>query len=75
MFRIGVVLPLNGIKSKTPLYNAFYAVGAPLMLIFRKLSPKNVQTTEEIGKSMLIVAKSGAPKSVLESADIYNLLR
>src|SRR5215467_3008751 len=31
MFRIGAVLPLHGIKSKTPLYNFFYAIGAPLM--------------------------------------------
>ena len=28
MLRIGVVLPLHGIKSKTPLYNFFYAVGS-----------------------------------------------
>ena len=74
IFRIGVVLPLHGIKSKTPLYNAFYAIGTPLMLVFRKFSPQNVQTTEEIGKSMLIVAKRGAPKSVLECADMYKLL-
>jgi len=75
MFRIGAVLPLHGIKSKTPLYNFFYAAGMPLMFLLRKLSPQNVQTTEEVGKAMLIVAKRGAPKSVLESADIYNLLR
>ena len=74
IFRIGVVLPLHGIKSKTPLYNFFYVVGTPLMLLLRTLSPQNVQTTEEIGKAMLIAAKRGAPKSVLECADIYNLL-
>lgn len=74
MFRIGVVLPLHGIKSRTPLYNAFYIVGTPLMLIFRKFSPKNVQTTEELGKAMLIAAKRGAPQSILESSDIHQLL-
>lgn len=75
MFRIGAVLPLHGIKSKTPLYNFFYAVGTPLMLLLRKFSPKNVQTTEEVGKAMLSVAKRGPSKSILECADIYELLR
>jgi uncharacterized protein YbjT (DUF2867 family) len=74
MFRIGAVLPLHGIKSKTPLYNLFYLMGTPLMFLLRKLSPQNVQTTEEVGKAMLIVAKRGAPKSVLECADIFRLL-
>ena len=74
MFRIGAVVPLHGIKSKTPLYNFFYAVGTPLMFLLRKLSPQNVQTTEEVGKAMLIAAKRGAPKSVLECADLYKLL-
>ena len=75
MFRIGAVLPLHGIKSKTPLYNFFYTVGTPLMLLLRKFSPKNAQTTEEVGKAMLIVAKRGAPQSILECTDIYELLR
>jgi uncharacterized protein YbjT (DUF2867 family) len=74
MFRIGAVVPLHGIKSKTPLYNFFYAVGTPLMFLLRKLSPQNVQTTEEVGKAMLIAAKRGAPKSILECADLYKLL-
>ncbi len=73
MFRIGAVLPLHGIKSKTPLYNFFYAIGGPLMWLLRKLSPQNVQTTEDVGKAMLIAAKRGAPKPILESADILKL--
>jgi len=75
MFRLGAVLPLHGIKSKTPLYNLFYAIGRPLMLFVRKLSPQNVQTTEEVGKAMLLAAKRGAPKAILESSDIFQLLR
>ena len=75
MFRIGAVMPLHGIKSKTPLYNFFYIIGTPLMYLLRAFSPKNVQTTEEVGKAMLIVAKRGASKPILEPADIHNLLR
>ncbi len=74
MFRSGAVLPLDGIKSKTPLYNFFYAVGTPLMKVIRKFSPQYVQTTEEVGKAMILAAKRGAPKPVLEPADIFNLL-
>lgn len=74
MFRIGAVLPMHGIKSKTPLYNLFYAIGKPLMLLLRFVSPKNVQTTEEVGKAMLFAAKRGAPKPILECANIYKLL-
>ncbi len=75
MFRLGAVLPRHGIKSKTSLYNFFYAFGAPLLFLLRKFSPKNVQTTEEVGKAVLIVVKRGAPKPILESADILQLLR
>src|SRR5215813_15572055 len=74
MFRIGAVLPLHGIKSKTPLYNFFYALGSPLMYALRAFSPENVQTTEEVGKAMLLAAKGGAPKPILECPDIYELL-
>jgi len=74
MFRLGAVLPMHGIKSKTSLYNFFYILGAPLMFLLRKFSPKNVQTTEEVGKAMVLVAQSGAPKPILESSDIHELL-
>ena len=74
MFRIGAVLPLHGIRSKTALYNFFYAVGTPLMKVIRAFSPQSVQTTEEVGKAMLIAAKRGAPKPILETSDILKLL-
>jgi hypothetical protein len=74
MFRIGAVLPLHGIRSKTPLYNFFYAVGAPLMKLIREFSVQYVQTTEEVGKAMLITIKRGAPKPILETSDIFELL-
>ena len=74
MFRLGAVLPMHGIKSKTPLYNFFYALGAPLMFLLRKFSPKNVQTTEEVGKAVVVVAQSGTAKPILESSDIHELL-
>jgi hypothetical protein len=35
--------------------------------------PRYVTTTEKLGRAMLIVAKRGAPKPVLENSDINNL--
>jgi len=73
MFRIGAVLPLHEIKSKTRLYNLFYAIGSPLMLILRKFFPQQVLTTEQVGRAMIAAARRGAPKPILESSDIFLL--
>lgn len=73
MFRPGVIVPLHGIKSRTMLYRIPYAIMGPLLPILKRLFPKSVTTTEKLGQAMLIAAKQGAPKPVLESADINNL--
>jgi uncharacterized protein YbjT (DUF2867 family) len=73
MFRPGVIVPLHGIKSRTMLYRVPYAVLGPILPLLQRLFPKYVTTTEKLGRAMLIAAKRGAPKKVLESADINNL--
>jgi uncharacterized protein YbjT (DUF2867 family) len=70
MFRPGLIQPLHGAVSKTGLYRAVYVALTPLFPIARRLAPDKVTTTEQIGRAMLEVAKRGAPKSLLESADI-----
>lgn len=67
--RPGYIQPRHGIRSKTRLYAAFYAVGAPLYPLLRRL-PRYVTDTERLGRAMLGVAKHGAPKRILESVDI-----
>jgi len=37
--------------------------------------PNSILTTEELGRAMIVVARSGAPKNVLESKDILALAR
>lgn len=71
MFRPAVIVPLHGIKSRTFLYRIFYSVLAPLLPLLN--APKYVTTTEKLGRAMLVAAKHGAPKPVLESADINKL--
>jgi uncharacterized protein YbjT (DUF2867 family) len=73
MFRPGVIRPLHGIRSKTPAYNTFYRLAGPFLGLLERMAPRLVTTTEQIGRAMLVAARSGAPKSVLETADINRL--
>jgi uncharacterized protein YbjT (DUF2867 family) len=75
MFRLGIIEPMHGAKSKTPSYRVFYALGKPLLPLMRWAFPGYVLTTEEIGRAMLKVARQGAPGQVLESRDIRAMLR
>jgi uncharacterized protein YbjT (DUF2867 family) len=70
MFRPAMIQPLHGIKSKTGLYRAIYAVMGPTYPMWKALLPKYVTTTERVGRAMLHVAKHGADKRVLENADL-----
>lgn len=72
MFRPALIQPMHGIRSKTRSYRIFYAIARPFFPILRRF-PKQVTTTERLGRAMLAVAKHGAPKRVLESADINYL--
>lgn len=73
MFRPGVIRPLHGIKSKTPLYRAFYVVLGPLLWFVGAVSTRLITTTEQVGRAMINASLSGAPKTLLENADINRL--
>ena len=70
MFRPALIVPLNGVKSKTRLYRAFYVVLGPILPWLYAAAPKYVTTTAQVGRAMLAVAKRGAPVPVLENSDI-----
>ncbi|MGW4525789.1 epimerase [Amycolatopsis sp. NPDC004378] len=69
-FRPGYIQPLHGITSKTPLYRTLYRVAMPLYPVLRRLLPRYVTTTEEIGLTMLEVAENGYERPILENTDI-----
>ena len=71
MFRPGVIQPLDGIRSKTRAYRVGYVVMAPIMPLLRWAFPNSVLTTREIGRAMLVVARKGWPRAVLEAKDIH----
>ncbi len=73
VFRPGVIQPLHGITSRTGWYRALYVALTPAMSLARRLAPRHILTTEQIGRAMIRVAQRGAPKRVLEPPDIYAL--
>ncbi len=75
MFRPGVIVPRFGARSRTALYRIPYVLTRPLLPLLLRAFPNQVLTTDEIGRAMLLVARDGAPKPVLETGDIRSLLR
>lgn len=74
MFRPGVIRPMHRVRSKTALYRAIYALAAPLFALIERFAPGSMTTSEQMGRAMLAVARGGAPRRILEVADI-NALR
>jgi uncharacterized protein YbjT (DUF2867 family) len=70
MFRPGVIQPVHGARSKTVSYRVGYALAKPVLPLLRRLFPRYILTTEEIGRAMINVAKRGVGKKILESWDI-----
>jgi len=73
MFRPGFIQPLHDIQSKTPSYRLLYRLAGPVLPLLRRIFPNQILTTGEIGRAMLVAAKHGAPKKVLETGDIRQL--
>jgi uncharacterized protein YbjT (DUF2867 family) len=73
LFRPGYIQPLRGIRSKTRWYQAMYDVIGGLYPVLRRLFPRYVTTTVNIGRAMIEVAASGYSRQVLFSPDINRL--
>ncbi|PSM41898.1 epimerase [Streptomyces dioscori] len=73
MFRPGLIQPLHGITSKTRLYRAVYAATGRLLPLLRKLAPRSITTTEQVGLAMVAVARGESGVRVLETEEINRL--
>ena len=73
MLRPGVIIPMHGVRSKTRLYRIFYALLGPVLPTLKKIFPRSVITTEQFGRAMLRLARSGYSKHVLEMSDLASL--
>jgi uncharacterized protein YbjT (DUF2867 family) len=74
LFRPGFIEPLDGIRSRTPLYRLIYNLTGPLMPVLGRVLPNQILTTREIGQAMLAVARSGYAKRILEIRDIRRVV-
>lgn len=75
MLRPGYIQPTHGTRSKTSWYRLAYAVMRPLYPVLRRLFPRYVITTDELGRAMIAIAEHGAQKHVLEASDINSAVQ
>src|SRR4051812_12666969 len=68
MFRPAAIQPMHGERSRTRLYRVFYVIARPLLPILIRLFPKSVTTTEILARTMIDVARNGAPSPIIEAA-------
>ena len=61
------------VRSKTWFIQVTYMLLGLLLPLLYKLFPQYVTSTEQVGRAMLKVAKLGAPKSILDTADINQM--
>jgi hypothetical protein len=74
MFRPGYIQPMHANDSAALWIRAVYAVVGSLYPFVERIAPSYVTTTEQLRRAMLEVAKHGAPKQVLECADMRRLV-
>ena len=73
MFRPGFIQPVDGVRSKTGWYQAFYRVTGPIFPLVRKLFPRMTTTTRNLGRAMIEVAFAGHRSRIVDSPDINEL--
>jgi len=62
-------------RSKAPGGGVLLTVVSPVWSILQWLWPNGIITTEELGRAMILAARNGGAKRVLESADLVALGR
>lgn len=75
MIRLAALRPMHGERSKAPGGGVLLTLLSPLWPVFQWLWPNGVTTTEELGRAMILAARNGVTKRVLESADLVALGR
>ncbi|RQS03122.1 NAD-dependent epimerase/dehydratase family protein [Burkholderia sp. Bp9002] len=73
LFRPGIIVPLNGERSKTRLYRLFYAGLGWAIAPLRRLFPNEILDTERVGRAMLQAVRNGGGPAIVERADINRL--
>ena len=71
MIRLGILIPENGIKAKTKIYNLFYSLITPLYPIL-KLIP-TITTSSKLGKAMINCFYHPSKEKYLDNKKINKL--
>ena len=58
------------VASRTAWIRVSLALTRPLHGAMRRFLPRYVTTTEQLGRAMIEVARTGHPKAILETSDI-----
>jgi hypothetical protein len=70
MFRPGFIQPMRGIRSKTKLYQTFYNISTPLYPLLKRIFPKSLINTDQIGLAMINLVEKGSSKKWFYNKDI-----
>ena len=73
MFRLQVILPLKGVKSKTAWVNAFYFIARPFFGLLEK--KKNNTTSVNVGLAMINSVLFGTDNKLLENEQVNKLAK
>jgi len=73
MFRPGMIIPREGIKSRTKSYQFMYDYFMWLVKLIKAISPNSVVNTTQIGLAMINSMLKGYDKKVLSPKDIIEL--
>lgn len=70
-FRPGIILPENGLRSRTTLYNVGYVILTPFFPLLRKM--KSVTTTTRLGNAMIATLIEQSERKIVENEGINEL--
>jgi hypothetical protein len=70
MYRPGMIQPMDGIRSKTAVYQMAISLLRPVFPLMRCAFPNTITTTSQLGRAMIAVAREGGVSRVLETRDI-----
>ena len=72
MLRPGMIVPKDGIRSRTGWYNFFYTIATPFNPLLERLTG-SVTTTRKVGQAMIAIARTRPEKRIWETRDINSL--
>ena len=68
MIRLGLLIPENGIKAKTKLYNIFYSLMRPFYPLMKKIP--SITTSSKLGLAMINLFFFPDPKKYINNKRI-----